>query len=91
MAQAENHQDTIRQRAYALWQSEGCPEGCADRHWQQAEQEMQETGSRMASGAGFEAGAEFGAGAERGAYAEQGGPVVASDPPQHGRPRGTRS
>lgn len=25
--------DRIRERAYAIWQSEGCPEGCAEKHW----------------------------------------------------------
>jgi hypothetical protein len=32
--------DRIRERAYAIWQSEGCPEGCAERHWSAAEQEI---------------------------------------------------
>lgn len=31
---------SIRERAYALWEQEGCPDGCAERHWQQAEQEL---------------------------------------------------
>lgn len=30
----------VRERAYDLWQQEGCPDGCAERHWQQAEQEL---------------------------------------------------
>jgi hypothetical protein len=33
-------EDRIRERAYGLWQAEGCPDGCADRHWQQAETEL---------------------------------------------------
>ncbi|MES2539422.1 MAG: DUF2934 domain-containing protein [Pseudomonadota bacterium] len=34
------HDDSIRERAYSLWEAEGCPDGCADRHWQQAEAEL---------------------------------------------------
>lgn len=30
------HQERIRQRAYRLWEAEGCPEGRADVHWDQA-------------------------------------------------------
>ena len=26
-----------RERAYALWQQDGCPEGQADRHWECAQ------------------------------------------------------
>lgn len=33
-------EDRIRERAYRLWEAEGCPDGCADRHWQQAEAEL---------------------------------------------------
>jgi hypothetical protein len=32
--------DRIRERAYAIWESEGRPEGCAERHWSAAEQEI---------------------------------------------------
>ncbi len=32
---------TIRDRAYAIWQSEGCPEGRSDAHWQQAREELE--------------------------------------------------
>jgi hypothetical protein len=32
--------DRIRERAYAIWQSEGCPDGCAERHWSAAEGEI---------------------------------------------------
>jgi hypothetical protein len=31
------HEDRIRERAYSLWEAEGCPDGCADRHWREAE------------------------------------------------------
>lgn len=33
-------QEAIRNRAWEIWQSEGCPEGRADEHWQRAEQEL---------------------------------------------------
>ena len=27
---------SVRQRAYFIWQQEGCPDGCADDHWHRA-------------------------------------------------------
>lgn len=36
-------EDQVRERAYSLWEAEGCPDGCADRHWQQAEAELFDT------------------------------------------------
>jgi Protein of unknown function (DUF2934) len=30
----------IRERAFEIWQSEGCPDGRADHHWAQAEAEI---------------------------------------------------
>ena len=30
----------IRERAYAIWEAEGCPDGCAERHWSAAEEEL---------------------------------------------------
>lgn len=32
--------DAISQRAYEIWEREGRPEGCDQRHWLQAEQEL---------------------------------------------------
>jgi hypothetical protein len=32
----EKLEDRIRQRAYRIWQEEGCPEGRADAHWDMA-------------------------------------------------------
>lgn len=32
----ERADQRIRERAYALWQQEGCPEGRAEEHWRQA-------------------------------------------------------
>lgn len=37
--------DRIRERAYSLWEAEGCPDGCAERHWQQAEDELRQDGA----------------------------------------------
>jgi hypothetical protein len=31
----------VRERAQAIWQREGCPDGDADRHWAMAETELQ--------------------------------------------------
>lgn len=35
-----NRDERIRERAHAIWDREGKPEGAAQRHWQQAEQEI---------------------------------------------------
>ena len=35
-----DREETIRLRAYEIWQREGCPDGQDLRHWQQAEQEI---------------------------------------------------
>jgi hypothetical protein len=40
METLEKTEDRIRERAYAIWQSEGCPDGCAERHWSAAEAEI---------------------------------------------------
>lgn len=36
----ESHEDKIRERAYAIWEREGSPEGMQDWHWEQAEAEI---------------------------------------------------
>jgi hypothetical protein len=33
---ADDLEQRIRERAYELWENEGCPEGRGDEHWQQA-------------------------------------------------------
>ena len=33
-------ENRIRERAYAIWEREGCPEGRHDAHWEQARQEL---------------------------------------------------
>jgi hypothetical protein len=34
-------EETIRQRAYEIWLSEGCPEGRENEHWEQAAREVE--------------------------------------------------
>ena len=39
--------ERVRDRAYAIWEREGRPEGGAERHWAQAEEELRaEAGGR---------------------------------------------
>ena len=38
----------VRERAYAVWEREGRPEGGAERHWAQAEEELRAEGARLA-------------------------------------------
>lgn len=33
-------EDRIRDRAYAIWEREGCPDGCHEAHWAQARREL---------------------------------------------------
>jgi hypothetical protein len=33
-------EDKVRERAYALWEEEGQPEGGSERHWAKAEEEL---------------------------------------------------
>ena len=33
--------ERIRDRAYALWEQNGCPEGRAEEHWHQAQSDVQ--------------------------------------------------
>jgi hypothetical protein len=37
-------EDQVRLRAYAVWKREGRPEGGAERHWTQAEEELRAEG-----------------------------------------------
>jgi hypothetical protein len=30
-------EQAVRELAYAIWESTGCPDGCAEAHWRQAE------------------------------------------------------
>ena len=33
--------DEIRKRAHAIWEQEGRPEGCDQKHWQKAKRELE--------------------------------------------------
>ena len=33
---ADDLEQRIRERAYEIWENEGCPQGRGDEHWQQA-------------------------------------------------------
>lgn len=36
----DNLEDRIRERAHAIWEAQGHPEGLADEHWRQAVEEV---------------------------------------------------
>ena len=38
--QSSPQSDEIAQRAYQIWQENGCQEGCEEQHWHQAEREL---------------------------------------------------
>ncbi len=38
--------ELIAARAYEIWQERGCPEGCEQENWYQAEQELLQRSSR---------------------------------------------
>jgi hypothetical protein len=42
----------IRERAYEIWENEGCPEGRTDEHWQQACAEYSEALAEVQSSDG---------------------------------------
>ncbi|WP_424134785.1 DUF2934 domain-containing protein [Roseomonas chloroacetimidivorans] len=48
--QEEKDQDRIRERAHALWEQQGRPEGRHEEHWLQAEQELSSAGAPGATG-----------------------------------------
>lgn len=37
---SDDRQDSVRERAYQLWEEEGHPEGQHERHWRDAEDEL---------------------------------------------------
>ena len=41
----QQHEEQIRQRAYALWDSEGRPEGRDQDYWYRAERQLSEQGT----------------------------------------------
>ncbi len=71
-------EDRVRARAYALWEREGRPEGRAEEHWRQAEEELRaeeqrRAGAPLAEAAGIAADAASTAGTET--WPGPGGPV----------------
>lgn len=46
------HEEKIRLRALEIWREQGCPEGRAREHWEQAEREM---GGATSEGGGNQA------------------------------------
>ncbi|MCB5203646.1 DUF2934 domain-containing protein [Neorhizobium sp. T786] len=45
---AENEEEWVRKRAYALWEEEGYPSGKHDDHWERARREFAAFGSSPA-------------------------------------------
>jgi hypothetical protein len=48
----------VRERAYAIWEREGRPEGGAEQHWAQAEEELRAEEGAGAGGPASTAGTE---------------------------------
>lgn len=44
-----NRDELVRQRAYEIWEIEGRPDGGHERHWQQAEAEIEAMGAGTAA------------------------------------------
>jgi hypothetical protein len=59
-------EDEVRARAHAIWEREGRPEGGAEQHWAQAEEELRADGDGRAEASAVEA-ARTAAEAERAA------------------------
>src|SRR5688500_2801776 len=45
-------EERVRERAYALWEQEGRPDGREQEHWEEASRELQQNGDGAASGDG---------------------------------------
>jgi uncharacterized protein (DUF305 family) len=45
----DNREELVRQRAYAIWEEQGKPQGEDMRHWLQAWQELADTGDAASS------------------------------------------
>jgi Protein of unknown function (DUF2934) len=58
--------DKVRERAYAIWEREGQPEGGAERHWAQAEEELRAEEQGMTDPSAAPATPESAPGPERG-------------------------
>src|SRR3954452_24974513 len=85
-------EDEVRARAHALWEREGRPEGGAERHWAQAEEELRAEGDGRAGAPAVEA-VRTAAEAERAAAtaggAERQGPVPQEHRPGSGKRAGS--
>ena len=46
------NEDRIRDRAYAIWEREGCPDGHHEAHWEQARRELEDEERRGRERAG---------------------------------------
>ena len=44
----QEQDDLIRERAYAIWQAEGCPEGRQEQHWLQAAADLSQVRAEAA-------------------------------------------
>ena len=50
----EATEERVRQRAYTLWQLQGCPNGREKEHWDQAVQEICRDGGTSATAGAFD-------------------------------------
>ena len=55
----EATEERVRQRAYTLWQLQGCPNGREKEHWDQAVQEICRDGGTSATAGVFRSGFTF--------------------------------
>jgi hypothetical protein len=49
---ADDLEQRIRERAYEIWENEGCPQGRGDDHWQQACAEYRDAQAEAQAGSG---------------------------------------
>ena len=54
------NENRVRERAYKIWEAEGRPDGCAEKHWNMACQYEQSTSEDSYSTLGEEVGAQMG-------------------------------
>lgn len=60
----DDREERIRQRAHAIWEAEGRPEGRHEAHWQQARAEIEGTGETEAGTGQMQAGDALPSGAD---------------------------
>jgi hypothetical protein len=61
-----DREERQRERAYAIWEREGRPEGGAERHWAEAEEELRAEEQGMSDPSAAPAAPESASGPERG-------------------------